>query len=645
MGCSNSNCVETKTIEENDRKKNNSKKGKEKESQVNKSTNETDKKDEKKENEEKNENEESNKKEEQEKKELNKNSDKNIQNDSEKKEEEEEEEDDSQFKDPKKDLTEDKKNNLDKILENAPKREESTLESLLNYFKTNTNNLSEVEKAWLLYKWLAINIEYNYEGRDNGTAGRSWKVTTGSVTTTYYDYTEEDIFKAGKGVCADYSRLFKKMGEFLNLEIVIINGKGKGEGVLIGEISTGGGHAWNAVKINDNWYLIDTTWARDKNNIKNINYGYFCTNPEIFVMSHFPDDEKWQLLQKPINIEDYTKMVQIRPKFYSLGLKKIFPNSTILNIDQEGHVKISYDKKKKIFLLVTLFRLEGNTYQQQSGCVFVEKFDGYYYISFLIDRRGKYKLTIYGKDDTPGTYPELVSFIIKGTNKNKIKLNYPYVEYYFKEEEFQLIEPRHKDLIKNSKVDFKIKVSSNIENLSIKFGNNRDNELKMDQIEKNIYELKDVLIESNLGIYAYKKDDNYQSQFLEFNAIEKCNLMESIIEKAYINQKKFLELGFTSIDPDVSTIKTNEKGQVKIFFDKSKNLGLSAELGIMEDGIMKYSKKNITLTKLDDHYLIEFKLDKPDDYDLRFSGLCPSSDQYCKNYYVVANISIIPEDN
>ena len=89
--------------------------------------------------------------------------------------------------------------------------------------------------------------------------------------------------------------------------------------------------SWNAVKINDNWELIDTYWmiANDRlyaaKNIssttamehflekriqrlpsrqqlargKRINNDYFCAKPTFFVKTHFPLDSKWQLLPLP----------------------------------------------------------------------------------------------------------------------------------------------------------------------------------------------------------------------------------------------------------------------------------------------------------------------------------------------------------
>ena len=657
MGCSNSGSVKTKdgkteNTRENPKNDQNLKTENIKEhnkklfeNEENKSKNikeENSKKEEKKEKEKIEEKEEKKIKEEKNGEGLVENLEKNIQSST----KEKEEDDNSLYKNILVDLTEDKKKNIDQILEKAPKREETTLEELLNYLKTNSNNLSELERAWLIFKWLTINIEYDEFGAKTG-AGVSFQYKIGSETTVYYANSEESIFKLGKAVCQGYARLFKKMGEYLNLEVNMISGDGKGEGSLIGEVPTGSNHAWNSVKINGDWYLIDATWGRNNGDIQNVKVHYFCTNPEYFIRSHFPEEEKWQLLKKPVKKEEYTKMMFIKPDFYTYGFRKIIPDSTILKIDQEGQIKLLFDKTKPVKILADLYLLQANTYSPVSGRTFIQKFDGCYYFSFLIDKRGDYKFIIFGNDGSSNTYPELLSYNIKGTNKNKIELSYPNVGYNFKNEEFLLIEPTHKDLIKNSKVNFKVKVAPNIENLSIK---SQNSEIKMNKLNDNIYEVNDVIVENNLSIYAYINGDSYSKEFLTFKAIEKYNLLESIIGKVELSDN-FKTFGFISIEPDVSIIKTNDKGEIKIFFDKTKYVDLKVDLGKEKDGILEYSDKNLKITQLEDHFLIEFKLDEPGDYSLRLCGCYPSPVKpnpyiiQLKTYEVLGEIKIIPEDD
>ena len=54
-------------------------------------------------------------------------------------------------------------------------------------------------------------------------------------------------------------------------------------------------HAYSAIKLDNKWYLLDVTWGagkiEDKKFIKKYDEFYFCTDPELFILNHFPDKE------------------------------------------------------------------------------------------------------------------------------------------------------------------------------------------------------------------------------------------------------------------------------------------------------------------------------------------------------------------
>ena len=77
-----------------------------------------------------------------------------------------------------------------------------------------------------------------------------------------------DVFAARTGVCEGYARLMVALGKAAGLEVAYITGYvrdpeqrfdgdpwGNDQAVLEGYR-----HAWNGVKIDDRWYLVDTTW-------------------------------------------------------------------------------------------------------------------------------------------------------------------------------------------------------------------------------------------------------------------------------------------------------------------------------------------------------------------------------------------------
>ena len=98
---------------------------------------------------------------------------------------------------------------------------------------------------------------------------------------------------------------------------------GKGIGYSAGDQITGpSDHAWNAVKINGAWYLLDSTWGAgytdEQNNfVFDFDDEYFLMPPEQFIYTHFPEDAKWQLLSTPISNNEFADLPDVQRRFFS----------------------------------------------------------------------------------------------------------------------------------------------------------------------------------------------------------------------------------------------------------------------------------------------------------------------------------------
>ncbi len=99
----------------------------------------------------------------------------------------------------------------------------------------------------------------------------------------------------------DYALIYQTMAKAAGLECEFVTGHAR---------SLHGGwekHAWNAVKINGQWQLLDVTWGAGHSNDgdhkfeKDFQPGFFCPLPRVFALNHFPTDQKWQLLETPID--------------------------------------------------------------------------------------------------------------------------------------------------------------------------------------------------------------------------------------------------------------------------------------------------------------------------------------------------------
>lgn len=130
----------------------------------------------------------------------------------------------------------------------------------------------------------------------------------------------QTVFEERLSVCAGYANLLKALGDEAGLEIVVVGGHARG---IDGGLS-GMGHAWNAARVGDRWYLLDATW--DAGHVdgdtftKEYETTYLMSPPEVFGISHFPDDDKWQLRAEPISRGEFLRQPNLRGSFFAHGL-------------------------------------------------------------------------------------------------------------------------------------------------------------------------------------------------------------------------------------------------------------------------------------------------------------------------------------
>jgi len=217
---------------------------------------------------------------------------------------------------------------IDKILSNAPKRETITLEGFEDYIKNNTKDLSQKEQAYLIYCWLSYNITYDNKGLKDGTVDR----------------TAEGSFSKGTTVCAGYSRLFEHMGKSLGMDINYISGYSKGGGYDPEHFNFDDKHAWNTIVLDGEKYLIDSTWGAGSTGDNDVytpklDPFYFLTPPDIFLLSHYPDNSEEQLMggNKINDMDRFLEKAKFTSDFFNLNFincncrKQIYRIKLIIN--------------------------------------------------------------------------------------------------------------------------------------------------------------------------------------------------------------------------------------------------------------------------------------------------------------------------
>lgn len=163
-----------------------------------------------------------------------------------------------------------------------------TIKNYRGIAKHLTSNLeTDEKKARALYIWITNNISYDV-----------------GYTFERFDSVEQLIEEALDkriGVCQHYSELFLAMSKSVRLDSYLIRGYTKDQDNKIASSS----HAWNAVRIDSSFYLIDATWGAGYVNngkfTRLFKEDYFLAAPEDFIENHMPFDPMWQLTSNPIS--------------------------------------------------------------------------------------------------------------------------------------------------------------------------------------------------------------------------------------------------------------------------------------------------------------------------------------------------------
>jgi len=178
--------------------------------------------------------------------------------------------------------------------------------------------------ARFFYYWIGSNIEYDHKSLQ--------EKSNGTITLEEYGNRQKpyEVYNNRKGVCAGYAELFKWFLDWGDIETVVISGHIRDERNHYVELSEKNfRHAWNAIKINNKWLLVDSTWGTT--NDKSQSEFYFDIKPEFLIISHYPKDSNWQILEKPLSLEEFNNSKFVKQIWFFSG----FPDIPKLKADQD----------------------------------------------------------------------------------------------------------------------------------------------------------------------------------------------------------------------------------------------------------------------------------------------------------------------
>ena len=301
---------------------------------------------------------------------------------------------------------------------------------------------TEVEKARIIYAWITHHISYDIPSflaaRNNGN---------------YPDVSPKTVLRDRMTICSGYSHLYFALAEAMDLEAVIIFGYAKGATTT--ETDDDINHAWNGVKINGNWYLLDATWGSGsvvkEQFERQYKPYYFATKPSEFIYTHFPVDEDWQLLEQTYSRVKFASLPNISSRFYDLQLQLV--NHKISQIKATERIDIKFQAPANIFAVADLYQ---GQQKLPKTSTFVTRKDNDLVVSVAPPAPGSYTLKIYAKEGNKAQkYQQIITYQIEA---NKPVSQFPKTYGHYSQHQVNLIKPLERNLPDDREIYFSLKV-------------------------------------------------------------------------------------------------------------------------------------------------------------------------------------------
>ena len=192
---------------------------------------------------------------------------------------------------------------IDEFALKVPAKEAITIDSLGAYLARP--EWSELEKIRAIWRWITANIDYD---------------------VAKHNYYAEETLRDRRGTCQGYAELFVLLARRAGVTALEITGYGRGSGFKPGE-SVKNDHAWNAVRIDSRWYLLDITHGAghvsDGRYVRRYQEQYFLTPPGEFIYTNLPEVHRWQLLPDKLTKREFERLPLYRHGYFRYGMQLV----------------------------------------------------------------------------------------------------------------------------------------------------------------------------------------------------------------------------------------------------------------------------------------------------------------------------------
>jgi hypothetical protein len=229
----------------------------------------------------------------------------------------------------------------DPRIADMPEAAQASIESVGAYIAEHFPDRKQRVKA--IHDFIALRLDYDEAGLAAYQSGAP-RPPQDAVS----------VFASRKAVCEGYARLMVAIGKAASVEVKYVTGwirdaqrRLAASDDTAREALHGYLHAWNAVLIDDEWFLVDVTWD-DPIGASAVRSTYLFTPPELFALDHLPEDPAWQLVMSPMSLGDFARQPFLSPDIGRLGLTLESPRRSQVSVRGEVTIELANPRELAI---------------------------------------------------------------------------------------------------------------------------------------------------------------------------------------------------------------------------------------------------------------------------------------------------------
>ncbi|NRA37916.1 MAG: hypothetical protein HRU15_07240 [Planctomycetes bacterium] len=299
------------------------------------------------------------------------------------------------------------------------------LQACIDYL--NKRSANDRETARIIFTWICENITYDL---------------------SYINIVDpKKVYADKRAVCSGFASLYKHMAQACGLKSEVVVGYAKGRTHKNGTHFDESNHAWNAVKIDGVWSLLDCTWGAgasfDSEFSRKFKPFYFCPKPLELLPTHFPEDENWQLIAEPISQNDFENSLDVRYGYFDYDIHAISHNAADVH-SKDALLWMRFRSPKDVRIQAVIKKGEQRLEQNR---VMVGYLGSDTIVQSAYPKRGDYTLHILAKKSGEKNYSSVVNYRIHIEESPKVSNEFPqcYEQYY--KRRCQLRTPQRRNLL------------------------------------------------------------------------------------------------------------------------------------------------------------------------------------------------------